>query len=85
MVKHTNSLRSGCEFESCTCRNKNAIGKEGSGQPPHKVHIPRKNSDPYLRFLLRSKSSLPRSIALVIDLDEIDLDFASCLFIPLKI
>ena len=31
----------GCQFESYTCRNKNVIGEEGNGKPPHKIHFPR--------------------------------------------
>ena len=25
----------GCKFESCTCHNKDTIGEEGNGKPPH--------------------------------------------------
>ena len=32
----------GCEFDSSTCHNKSAIGKEGNGKPPHKVHSQKK-------------------------------------------
>ena len=39
----------------------NAIGEEGNGKPPHESHFPRKNSEPCLWFLLRSKSSMQRS------------------------
>ena len=41
--------------------SKNAIGKEGNGKPPHEFHFPRKNSEPCLWFLLRSKPSMQRS------------------------
>ena len=37
------------------------IGEEGSGKPPHKVHLPRKDSEPCLWFLLPSKSRMQRS------------------------
>ena len=40
MVKHPDSYRRGCELESSMCHNKNAIGKEGNGKPPHKNPIP---------------------------------------------
>ena len=36
----------------------NAIGEEGNGKPHHKFHFPKKNSEPCLWFLLRSKSSM---------------------------
>ena len=32
-----------CKFESCTCHDKNAIGKESNEKPPHKIYFPRKN------------------------------------------
>ena len=35
-----------------------AIGEEGNGQPPHRILFPRKNSEPCLWFLLRSKPSM---------------------------
>ena len=38
-LKH---LYRGCELESYTCNSKNIIGKEGNGEPPHKVHVHRK-------------------------------------------
>ena len=31
------------------------IGEEGNGEPLHKIHFPRKNSEPCLWYLLRSK------------------------------
>ena len=40
---------------------KNAAGEEGNGRQPHEFHFPRKDSEPYLWFLLRSKSSMQRS------------------------
>ena len=36
----------------------NAIGEEGNMKPPHKIHFPRKYSEPCLRFLLSSKLSM---------------------------
>ena len=38
------SLHSGFEFESYKCHTKNAIGEEGNGKSPHKIHVSRKNS-----------------------------------------
>ena len=40
------------------CHNKNGIGEEGKGKPPHEFHFPRKNSEPCLWFLLCLKSSV---------------------------
>ena len=37
------------------------MGEEGNGKPPHKIHFPRRSSEPCLWFLLRSKSSMQRS------------------------
>ena len=31
------------------------IGKKGNVKPTHKIHLPRKNSEPCILFLLRSK------------------------------
>ena len=45
----------GCEFKACMCYNKNAIGEEGNGKPPHKIHFPRKNSEPCLWFPAKLK------------------------------
>ena len=39
----------------------NTIGEEDNGKPPHEFHFPRKNLEPCLWFLLRSKSSMQRS------------------------
>ena len=39
-VKHTDAKHRGCQFEPCTCYNVNAIGEEGNGKPPHKIHFP---------------------------------------------
>ena len=36
----------------------NITGEEGNGKRPHKIHFPRKSSEPCLWFLLRSKSSM---------------------------
>ena len=40
VVKRADSNHSGCEFDSSTCHNENANGKEGNGKPPHKIHFP---------------------------------------------
>ena len=40
MVKSAHYHR-GCEFESYTCHNENAISKAGSLKPPHKIHFRR--------------------------------------------
>ena len=47
---------------SCTRQNKNAIGEEGNGKPPHEFKSPRKNSEPCLWFLLPSKSNMLNTI-----------------------
>ena len=52
----------GSEFESCKCHSKNTVGEEGNGEPPHKIHLPRLNSDPSLLFLLCSKSGMQCSL-----------------------
>ena len=48
----------GFEFESYTCHKQNTLGE---GKPPHDIHFPRKNTEPCLWFLLRSKSNMRRS------------------------
>ena len=40
----------------------NTIGEEGNGRARHKIHLPRKNSEPRLWFLLRAKSSVLNTI-----------------------
>ena len=52
VVKRANSQRRGCEFESYMIHNKISISEEGNGKPPHKIHLPGKNSKPCLWFLL---------------------------------
>ena len=42
VVKHADSQRWGCQFESSMYDTKNAIGEEGNGKPPHDFHFPRK-------------------------------------------
>ena len=42
-------------------RNKSTIDEEGSGEPPHKVRFPRRNSELSLRFLPSSGSNSPGS------------------------
>ena len=42
--------------------NKDAIGDEGNGKLPHKMHFPGKNSEPCLWFLLHSKTSMLNTI-----------------------
>ena len=41
VVKHADSQHRGCQYDSSLCHNKNAIGEEGNGKPPHKIHFPR--------------------------------------------
>ena len=41
MDKHVDSQHKGCQFDSSTCHNKQAIGEEGNGKPPHEYHFPR--------------------------------------------
>ena len=53
VVKRADSYRRGCKFQSCTCHNKNTIGEEGNGKPPHKVHFPGINSEPCFWFIVR--------------------------------
>ena len=60
VVKHAESQQRGCHFDSSMRHNKNAIGKDANGKPPHEFHFPRKNSEPRLWFLLRSKSIIRR-------------------------
>ena len=33
-------------FESYTFHNRNTTNEDGNGKPPHKVDLPRKNSEP---------------------------------------
>ena len=58
----------GCEFESCTCHNKIAIGEESNGKP-YQVYFPRENSEPCLCFLLRSKSSMQWILLQAVSID----------------
>ena len=58
MVMRADSRCGGCEFESYKRRNKNAIGEEGNGKPPHIIHFRRKKPGSCLWFLLHSKSSM---------------------------
>ena len=67
MVKHADSQHKGCQLDSYMCYSKNSIGEEGNGKPPHTFHVPRKDSEPCLWLLLRSKSSMQRSFLLVLD------------------
>ena len=62
VVKRVESLCRGCEFESCTCHNKNTIGKEGNRKPRHKFHFPGKISETCQWLLLSLKSSMQRNI-----------------------
>ena len=50
MVKRADSHHRGCEFESSTCHNKNAIGEEGNGELPHKIYFRRKDQSPVFGF-----------------------------------
>ena len=43
---------------TCVTMKRNAIGKEGNGKPSHKVHFPRKISEPWLWSLLCLKLSM---------------------------
>ena len=61
VVKQAYSQHRGCQFDSSMYHFQNAIGEEGNGKPSHEFHFPRKNSEPFLWFLLRSKSSMQRS------------------------
>ena len=61
VVNCANSWQRGCELQSYTCQNNNAIGEKGNGKPSHKIPSSRKYSKPCLWFLLRSKSSMRRS------------------------
>ena len=58
--------RQWCRGEVVKRHTKNTIDAKGNGLPPYKVHFPRKNSEPCLWFLLRSKSSMQRSFTDVI-------------------
>ena len=40
VVKHVDSQHRGCQFDSSICYFLNAIGEEGNGKPPHKIHFP---------------------------------------------
>ena len=39
-----------CEFESCTCHNRNTNREEGNWKPLHTVHFTRKSSEPVSGF-----------------------------------
>ena len=47
-----------CGLVSKSCPNESINCEEGNGKPPHNIHFPRKNSEPCIQFLLRSKSSV---------------------------
>ena len=61
VVIHADSQYRGCQFDSSMCHFYKAIGEECNGNPPHEFHFPRKNTEPCLWFLLRSKSSMQRN------------------------
>ena len=61
VVKHADLYHRGCQFDSSMRHNKNAIAEEGK-KVPHEFHFPRKNSEPCLCCLLRSKLSMQRSL-----------------------
>ena len=42
VVKRVDSEHRACEFKSYMCHDKNTIGEESNGNPPHKVHFPGK-------------------------------------------
>ena len=42
VVQLADSQHRGCQFESCTCHNKNATGEEGKRKPSHEFHFPGK-------------------------------------------
>ena len=50
MVKHADSQYKGCEFECCMCHNKNAIGEEGNGKPPHESTSLERTQSPVAGF-----------------------------------
>ena len=50
VVKHADSQRRGFQSDSSMCHNKEAIGAEGNGNPPHKIHFPRKTQSPVFGF-----------------------------------
>ena len=52
----------GCQFDSSTCHNKSSIGKESNGEPPHKIHFPRKHSESCLLLSLTLESSMLNTI-----------------------
>lgn len=55
--KRVESWHRGCEFESYTCHKEDAIVEEDSGKLSHKIHFPRKISEPCIWLLLLSKST----------------------------
>ena len=62
LVQRADSKLRGCEFASRREHNKDAIGEEGNGKPPNEFDFPRRNSEPCIWFLLRSKSSVVNTI-----------------------
>ena len=40
----------GYEFDSSACHNRNNIGEEGNGKPPHKPSFPRKTQSRFSGF-----------------------------------
>ena len=66
LAKRKDALHRAREFDYFMCHNENAIGEEGNGTPPNKIHSPRKYSEHYLWFLPCSKSSMLCSITIVI-------------------
>ena len=56
-------------FDSSMRPNKYDIGEESNEKLSHKIHFPRKDSEPCLCFLPSSKSSMQRSSSIMPGLD----------------
>ena len=61
VIKRANSQHRDYEFEASTCHNWNTVDEEGGGKPRYKIPSLRESSEPWLLFLLCSKSSMRRS------------------------
>ena len=46
------------QFDSSMGYNENAIDEEGNGKPRYEIRFPRKDSEQFIWFLLRSKAAL---------------------------
>ena len=60
-----------CQFESCTCQNENALGGEGNGKSPHKIHFPRKKTPTPVSGFCYSRNPVCDAVSVTVQYLEI--------------